>query len=309
MPNTLIIDGNSIGHANHNATKLTVGDMQTQAIFGVVKSVRALAESYPGWNQLVLWDGKSAWRKEIYPEYKENRKAKDEKQAAHKEAYKAQSPFIRKALQLLGVRQMLCTSAEADDMAGLISKRLNAAGNQIVLVTGDQDWIQLIKPGIVWFDPIRDNKVNLSNLFEFTGFKTVEAFLDGKALTGDSSDCIKGVGGIGEKGAPEFLAQFQSVQRFFDMCDAGTFVPKKKAHQNLASPEGRVVFERNRKLMNLLDVPNPPSEDINVIAPCFDKEKFRLLCEKLAFASILRDFDGFVAPFEQLNSQYAAKVA
>ena len=101
MANTLLIDGNSIGHANHNATKLTVGEMQTQAIFGVVKSVRALAESYPGWNQLVLWDGKSAWRKQIYPDYKENRKAKDEKQQAHKDAYKAQSPFIRKALQLL----------------------------------------------------------------------------------------------------------------------------------------------------------------------------------------------------------------
>lgn len=299
MSQTLVIDGNSIGHANHNATKLTVGEMQTQAIFGVVKSIRALAEGHPDWNQLVLWDGKAHWRKELYPDYKENRVATDEKQAAHKAAYKAQSPFIRKALQLLGVRQMLAVSAEADDLGGLLTKRLAGSGNRIKLVTGDRDWIQLVQPGVVWFDAIRDRSVTTGNFFEFTGYKTPEQFLDGKALMGDSSDNISGVGGIGEKGAPEFLAEFGSVDRFFEMCDSGVFVPKKKAHQRLASPEGREIFRRNRKLMNLLDVPTPPKEDITVIAPTPDREKFRLLCEKLCFHSILREFDAFMEVFEQ----------
>lgn len=336
MTGTLLIDGNSIGHANHNATKLTVGEFQTQAIFGVVKSARALAESHRGWDQLWLWDGKAAWRKEIYTDYKENREATDEKQAAHKEAYKAQSPFIRKALQLLGVRQTLASSAEADDMAGLLTPKLVARGIPVKLITGDQDWLQLVRPGVVWFDPIRDRGVNISNFFEFTGYRTPEAFVDGKALMGDNSDNIGGVGGIGEKGAPEFIAEFGSVENFFKLCDEGKFVPKKKAHQRLngACPltkeewasqfegdvanekafkkhndawpgQGRILFARNRKLMNLLDVPTPPKEDVSVIAPTFSPEKFRLMCEKLCFASILRDFDAFIEPFQYSTAKAA----
>lgn len=298
MADILIVDGNSIGHANHNATKLSVAGMETQAIFGFIKSLQKMRETYRGYEIVVLWDGKAQWRKELCPEYKENRKATDEKQAASKESYKKQSPFIRKAIQLLGVRQMLVTSAEADDMAGLMVKKLSGA-NRIVLVTGDKDWLQLVRPGVTWFDPIRDRTVNMSNFFEFTGYKTPEQFVDGKALMGDSSDNISGVGGIGEKGAPEFVAEFGSVQKFFEQVAMGYFVPKKKAHQRLYSPEGQAIFNRNRKIMNLLDVPIPPKEDVSVIAPAFNSDAFKQLCEKLAFASILREFDLFINLFKE----------
>ena len=305
MTNLLIIDGNSICHANHNATKLTVGDMETQAIFGTVKSIQKLRLMYPDAEMLCLWDGKAQWRKEICSEYKENRKATDEKSAASKESYKRQSPFVRKALQLLGIRQMLVTSAEADDMAGLMVNKL-AGVKTIVLVSGDKDWIQLVRPGVTWFDPIRDRSVNMSNFFEFTGYKTPEQFVDGKALMGDSSDNIPGVGGIGEKGAPEFVAEFGSVEKFFELCEKGVFIPKKKAHQRLNSPEGQEVFRRNRKVMNLLDVPTPPKEDVSVIQPNFNPDLFRSICEKLAFASILRDFDSFIKLFSPYPYKEAA---
>jgi 5'-3' exonuclease len=296
---TLIIDGNSLGHAAHNATKLSVGTMQTQAIFGMVKSSRLLAEKYPGWSQLVLWDGSAQWRKDIYPEYKGNRKAKDEKQAAHKQAYKDQSPFVRKALQLVGVRQMLVTSLEADDMAGILVRR---AKGDIVLVSGDQDWLQLVRNGVTWFDPIRDHTVGIGNFTEFTGYFSPREFLEGKALMGDTSDNIPGVGGIGEKGAPEFLAQFKSVANFLAQCDDGSFVPKKKAHQNLASPAGRAAFDRNMRLMNLIDAPNPERDHMAVTQPAYSEAHFRTLCEKLAFMSILRNFDSFMTPFREMQS-------
>lgn len=334
MCGTLIIDGNSIGHANHNATKLTVGDLETQAIFGVVKSIHALMQRHPGWNPLMLWDGRAQWRFDLYPEYKGNREATDAKQQAHKDSYKKQVPFIRKALQLMGVRQMLVESAEADDMGGLMTKKLADRGIPVKLVTGDKDWLQLVRRGVTWFDPIRDRACNLTNFFEFTGYKTPEAFLDGKALMGDGSDHIGGVGGIGEKGAPEFLAEFGSVAAFYEQVDSGLFVPKKKAHVRLCGSiplakweegydgdpsdekakakymdkwpgEGRVIFQRNRKLMNLLDVPIPRSEDVVVIAPTPDRERFRTLCEKLAFHSILRDIDAFLEPFKQTVAKAA----
>lgn len=230
----------------------------------------------------------------------------------------------------MGVRQMLVTSAEADDMAGLMTKKLAKAGQRVKLVTGDKDWLQMVQPGVVWFDPIRDRECNMSNFFEFTGYRTPEQFLDGKALMGDSSDNISGVGGIGEKGAPEFVAEFGSVAEFYRQVESGIFVPKKKAHKLLCgeSPftkqqwderyegdranvsefnkymetwpgQGKLIFNRNRKVMNLLDVPIPPKEDVSVIAPTYNRDAFRALCEKLAFHSILREFDAFLEPFEQ----------
>lgn len=301
---TLIIDGNSLCHAAHNATKLTVGmgGMQTQAIFGMIKSIKLLAGKFPEWQMLVLWDGKAEWRKALLPDYKGNRVAKDEVQAAHKEAYKVQSPYVRKALSLLGVRQMFAQYHEADDMAGLLSKKLSAVGTTLMLVSGDKDWLQLVNANTTWFDPIRDNTVGMGNFSNFTGYFTTWEFVQGKALMGDSSDNIPGVGGIGAKGAPEFLAQFKSVEDYFLLVDNGVFKPKKVAHQKLASKEGREIFSRNIKLMNLLDVPVPKSEDIVNIKPDYHEGRFRILCEKLAFMSILRDFDAFVRPFRELQS-------
>ena len=298
MKNTLIVDGNSLAHANHNGTRLTVGTMEVQAIYGMLRSIAALKGAYPGWDMIVLWDGRAQWRFDLHPEYKGNREAKDAKQEAHKAAFKAQSPFIRKALSLLGVKQLLVESAEADDVAGYLSKRLSAAGAYVVLVSGDKDWIQLVNPKVIWFDPIRDRKVSEANFFEFTGYRSPQAFIDGKALTGDTSDNIPGVGGIGEKGAPVFLAEFGSVEAFFKAVDSGTFKPKKKAHQNLASPEGRDAFRRNRQLMNLLDVPKPPSDHVTVMKSQLDPNGFKVLCEKLAFRSFLREFDEFIGRFQ-----------
>ena len=57
----LIIDGNSILHANHNSTPLTVGDFQVQAIFGFLRSLRLLVRDSPtGTQTIVLWDGRAA---------------------------------------------------------------------------------------------------------------------------------------------------------------------------------------------------------------------------------------------------------
>jgi len=106
------------------------------------------------------------------------------------------------------------------------------------------------------------------------------------------------VGGIGEKGAPVFIAEFGSVKEFFAKVDSGEFVPKKAAHTKLASPEGRAKYELNYKLMNLLDAKKPKSEDVSVIKGRFDEDKFRNFCERLAFNSFLRDWTPFTTPFK-----------
>jgi 5'-3' exonuclease len=202
-------------------------------------------------------------------------------------------------------------SHEADDMAGLLTKKLSAnPANRIVLLSGDHDWIQLVRPGVTWRDA-RDatNYVTMDNLFDKTGYKTPLAFLEGKALQGDSSDVIPPVSyrGIGKGTAPQFLAQWGSVMAFFKAVDSGAYVPKTRADPNaqtvhpeqaLASLEGRKAFARNLKLMQLLNVAVPAPADVRLVPGKLDRERFRELCDELAFLSITKDFDNFLSAFE-----------
>ena len=301
MSRTLIIDGNSLGYAAHSATKLSAGGMETQAIFGFVKTMREIVSTYKGFSPIVLWDGRSEWRFKLMPEYKSNRES-DANKVAVKEAYAAQRPHIQRAMLSLGVRQMMVASHEADDMAGYLVGKLtkSSSDNEIVLITGDCDWIQLVRPNVTWRDWRDDSRiVTLDNLMDKTGYATAYGFLEGKCLQGDTSDCISGVGGIGKKGAPEFIAEFGSVRKFWQRCDSGDFVPKKKSHERLNSEEGRAVFRRNFRLMQLLSITPPDKAAVSNSHRPQDKEAFAKLCEEFSFVSVLRNLDVFCNAFKE----------
>ena len=312
MPKTILIDGNAVGYGSHYATKLTVGDLQTQAIFGFAKTLHNLRTRNRGARIIVLWDGRAQWRFDLHPEYKSNRD-NDPKKAAIKEAYVAQRPYIQRLLESLGVRQLTDMEQEADDLAGYLVQSLTGQpgydpkANPIDLITGDEDWAQLVRPGVTWFDPRNDEKViTRANLFDMTGYPTPAAFLQGKCLTGDTSDVIPGVGGIGKGKAPLFIAEFGSVREFWRRCDAGEFVPKYVMHKNLASPAGRARFAKNLKLMNLMVPRKPNAASMRNVVGKFDLDKFGALCEELNFVSILRKLDEFVLPFEPQPMRQAA---
>jgi DNA polymerase-1 len=300
MSKTLIVDANSIGYACHYATKLTSGEFQTQAIFGAVKTARDLRQQYPNHKMIWLWDGRADWRYSLSPEYKSTR-SNDAKKVEVRDAYAEQRPFIARALNNLGVRQMTVSTLEADDVAGyLVGELSKVPENEIVLISGDCDWIQLVRPNVTWRDLRDDSKiVTQANLMDRTGYPTPYAYLEGKCLMGDTSDCISGVGGIGEKGAPEFIAEFGSVRKFWQRCDSGEFKPTKKAHLNLCSANGRMLFGRNLRLMQLLKVAPPHRAMTSIDNGKFDKEKFGELCEELAFSSLLRNLDVFTNIFKE----------
>lgn len=337
---TILVDGNSVGYAAHHATKLRAGDLETQAIFGFIRSMRDQFWRYPQAALMVLWDGHADWRYELHPEYKSNRDDSPEKRR-EREAYKAQRPHIVRALECLGVTQMTAFDREADDLAGLMVGRLCDKGDEVDLMTGDEDWLQLLRRGVTWRDPRNKDKViTIYNLLDMTGYASPLAFLEGKALQGDSSDVISGVGGIGETSAPLFLAEHGSVRRFWQRCDAGEVTPANKAQARLwqgrcpknrdewiadftyerdpthddekhrkaearalkkhidAWPgQGRNLFERNFRLMQLLKPRPLDNSKLEIRKGAFDREAFTDLCAELGFNSILKTMDNFILPF------------
>lgn len=338
MANTLLIDANSIGYAAQGAPKLTSGGMQTQAAFGFLKTMRSLRVVYPEYTPVILWDGKADWRFKLHPEYKSNRDT-DPQKVAEREAYSKMRPYIARALTHLGVRQMTAAHHEADDMAGHLVRKLSAdPSNSIGLISGDQDWLQLVRRNVFWRDMRDDSKlITANNFYDKTGCRTPFAFLESKILQGDTSDVVSGVGGIGEKGAPEFLAEFGSVREFWRRCDSGEFVPKLLAHKRLwkgISPftkeewvaqqvlpavcrtekedaklkkqwldawpgQGRSIYKRNFQLMQLLKVEPPKKEDVRLDLGKFDQDAFAEICGELAFVSITKSLDAFTNLFKR----------
>lgn len=299
----LLIDGNSLGYAAHGARKLTANGMETQAIFGFLRTVRNHILSNPNDKPLILWDGPRVWRYSSYDDYKGNRKT-DQAKIADKEAYHKQVPIIMKACARLGIPQLIVDNMEADDLAGdLVAK---CRGKQeIKLITGDQDWLQLVQPGVCWFDGRYDKFVDVRNFEEVTGFSSGIKFLQGKAIQGDSGDNLPGVGGLGEGAAKVILQEYGSVANFFKLFDAEN-IPKSLSrfrkkliefHGNTTG--GRDKFKFNMNMMCLIKPVKirPDYGKVVKLNHPINSDEFLKICQEFAFISIIKNSDKWLRPF------------
>lgn len=325
----LLIDGSNIAHAANSATPLSVGDMPTQAIYGVLRTLRPMLSVFSMLTPVVLWDGRS-WRKDAFADYKVSRDkpaaTKHEIEVAQRrDQLKVQLPYLKMALKTLGIRQMHAINYEADDLAGVLVNRDTEpeAPRRIMMVTGDKDWIQLVRPGVGWLDPVRNQKLTAATLPQRLGWnpakgklmigdgKSVEgwigvpsakAWLEMKCLMGDVSDDIPGVGGIGEKGAIELLTRFGSVNAFMngiiDHSINREGLPQKfiDLAENM---EKRDNFQRNMILMDLNTKMRPAPINMTLTKAAINLGGFKAICTKFFFKSMLDQFERWCEPFGQ----------
>lgn len=311
MKGYILIDGNSLSYAAAATRVLSVGAQQTHIVYGVLRTVRAIAGTYPALIPIVLWDGAS-WRKDFFAEYKSSRDAEatEEKPLTKaqielqkcRDAVKDQKKLLMEGLKLIGVTQMRAQNLEADDLAGLLVRRWKGNGNKIALITGDEDWLQLLDEGVFWRDHRSDKRVSLSTLKEKKGVENGRQWLECKALMGDTSDEVPGVGGIGEKGAVELVRTYGSVASFINQMIDGTIDPKslpKKFRDFGQSEEKQAAFMRNMRLMDLNSTHIPPAADMRVWRQPIDRPKFERFCKALCFQSILTDMEGWLEPLQR----------
>lgn len=320
------IDGNSVGHAAQHGQgkngKLYAGERETTAIYGMLRSIHKLLRTRLAATPIILWDGRS-WRFDDFPDYKGNRTATKE-QVAERERYKAQRRDMFRGMHLLGISQLVAGNMEADDMAAILTRKALAAGDQVSLITGDKDWLQLVERGVAWIDHKIDRKCSVSNFTEFTGYRTQKAFIHSKALQGDSGDNVKPNTGVGEAGALELLSVFDCVHEFQQLSQddvvarwlaAGKTVPKVKkgAVQTMPAkfqrlrddPELKERFEFALKMMDLGHPDIPAPVNIRGTKTKIDRDAFSRFCAEFGFTSILRDVDNFLSPFIQLEQEFS----
>ncbi len=186
----------------------------TSAVWGIANFLqRMLAKHQPdylGW----VHDSGLSFRHETYPEYKATREKLTEE---------LQADFDRgmeRIVQLLAAYDIPVISLpgyEADDVIGTLARQGAAAGLEVVVVSGDKDFQQLVQPHVWLLNPgrggpasVEEQWVGMENASERLGVPP-ERVTDYLALVGDSSDNVPGVKGIGDKTARALVAEYGSL--------------------------------------------------------------------------------------------------
>jgi 5'-3' exonuclease len=216
-----------------------------------LSTVLSLATSYDAGTIIAAADwGGSSYRKEIYPEYKANRKDLVEKQTAEeKEQARLFFDEYERTLEVLDkhkdIKVFRYKGVEADDIAAYICSRLYDYGySQAWLISSDRDWDLLISERVSRFSYVT-RKEHTLDTWDYP--VTPEQYISYKVLTGDSGDNIPGVAGIGPKRAAALIEQYGSA---LDIHDQLPLPGKQKFIQALN--DSKDLIPLNYELMDLV---------------------------------------------------------
>jgi len=220
MKTLYVIDGHALCYRAYyafiNNPLVNSKGQNTSAIFGFSRMLlRLVADRKPDYLVVAFDPRKKSFRFDLYDEYKANRiKMPDD--------LKSQIEEIKAMVTMLGIPVALIEGWEADDILGSCAKQFGTGECDVVLVTGDKDAYQLVGDHVT----IYANKKGISE-HEIYDAGAVRQKLgiepsqvtDYMALTGDASDNVPGVKGIGEKTAQKLVAQYGSLDSIYEHID------------------------------------------------------------------------------------------
>jgi DNA polymerase I len=225
-PRLYLIDGSSqMYRAYHAIRGLTGPDgKSTNAVYGFVTMLRKLiTEQQPQYIAASFDLAGPTFRSELATDYKANR-------APMPGDLAEQIPWVHEACEALGVPILTSRRYEADDVIGTLATKAAAQGFEVAIVTGDKDFFQLVHDGIKVYNPKDDgtwyDEAGVVAKFGVTPAQIVDVV----ALMGDSIDNIKGVPGIGDKGARELIATYGTLD---ELLARAAEVPNKRYREGL----------------------------------------------------------------------------
>ena len=223
----------------------------TSAAWGVVNFLQRLVNDhrpdYLGW----VHDSGTSFRKERYPAYKATREKLTEE---------LQSDFdrgmerIRDVLDAYHIPVITLQGYEADDVIGTLARHGVEAGLNVVVVSGDKDFQQLVRPGVWLLNPgrggpasVEEQWVGVENGGDRLGVPPA-LVTDYLALVGDTSDNVPGVKGIGEKTAQELVNSYGTVENI--LAHAAELTKKRPREALLAQSEQALL---SKELVTIRD--------------------------------------------------------
>ncbi|HEX7123616.1 MAG TPA: DNA polymerase I [Gemmatimonadaceae bacterium] len=278
----------------------------TSAAWGVVNFLQRLRRTYHPAYLAWINDSGLSFRHEVFPEYKATRQKLTEE---------LQSDFDRsltrigQLLEAFRVPIVTVPGYEADDVIGTLTRQARERGIPVVIVSGDKDFHQLVRPGVWLLNPGRggpaavdEQWVAMPNAEERLGVPP-QHVTDFLALVGDSSDNVPGVPGIGEKTARDLVQRYGDLEHI--IAAAPELTAKRPREALLAHPDRARL---SRQLVTIHD-DVPITLDLEALrtGPP-DIPRLRQLFLELEFTSLLRELDaeaGAVRETKAADTRYA----
>jgi DNA polymerase I len=209
-----LIDGSSqmyrAYHAMRGSGLSGPGGKSTHAVYIFVTMLRKLMTDYPPQFIAASFDLPGpTFRSEMATDYKANRSPMPPDLAE-------QIPWVHEACEAMGVPILTSSRFEADDVIGTLAAKAIDGGFEVAIVTGDKDFFQLVDDGIKVYNPKEDGTWFDANAVKEKFGVLPTQVVDVLALMGDTIDNIKGVPGIGEKGAQALIAQYGSLDALLE---------------------------------------------------------------------------------------------
>ena len=283
----VLVDGHSIlNRAFYGMPDLTnSAGVHTGAVYGFLNILFKILDEEKADYLSVAFDVHApTFRHETYKEYKGTRKPMPEE-------LREQVPLIKKVLAAMGVQIREQAGLEADDILGTLARRGEAEGMEVSLVSGDRDLLQIATDHIcIRIPKTRQGQTVIENYYAKDVLETYQvtptAFIDVKALMGDSSDNVPGVPKVGEKTATQLIVDYGSVDGVYSHLDE---IKKPALKKNLSENE-------DKARLSLFLVTIKTDCDIRIdweearIGNLYTPEAFKLYTE-LGFRALLPRFD------------------
>ncbi|MCA9160477.1 MAG: hypothetical protein KDA72_19235, partial [Planctomycetales bacterium] len=214
----ILLDGMALTYRAHFALvrspRMTSGGICTSAVFGVLNTLMDILKRESPTHIAVAFDTRELTaRHQIFPQYKAQRDAMPEDIAT-------QLPYIDRLFEAFNIPSIRLPGYEADDIIGTLARQAAAEGFQVLMVTPDKDYDQLVGENIFVMKPGRQgSEVEILGVPEVLAkweVERVEQVIDVLGMMGDASDNIPGIPGIGPKTAQKLIAQYGSLEQLLE---------------------------------------------------------------------------------------------
>ena len=197
----------------------------TNALYGFISmSMKLLRDVKPDYLVYCFDRKEPSFRNELYEDYKANREEMPDD-------LKPQIPYLKQIATAMGLAQIEQEGYEADDMIGTMTMLGVKNKMQVVIVSGDKDFAQLVRPGVSLYDTMKDVRLDVDGVKAKFGVRP-DQMIDYQAMVGDSSDNVPGVRGIGPKGAEKLLKEYETLDNIYEHIDEIKGATQKKLIEN-----------------------------------------------------------------------------
>ena len=287
MKKLLLIDGMAAVYrgyyAMNNNPRINSKGMNTSAALGFTMGLYDLIRSQKPTHIGVAFDlSKPTFRHEMYSEYKAHRDPMPEE-------IESNLPWICRIIDAFRIPRLTCEGFEADDVIGTLSHKAEQAGfDQVVMVTPDKDFAQLVTPCVHMYRQGHGKKnpdvmMGVQEVCEKFDVSDCRQVIDLLGLWGDSIDNIPGIPGVGEKTAKKLIAQFGSIEQMIAHVDE---IKNDRLREKVREHADQALFSKQLATIRL-DAPIA-FDETQLLCQQPDYPTLRELLDQLEFRQLAR---------------------